>query len=197
MNRIIWVVGTPNGGTSCIAGMLYHLGVDMGQVSEAPTTREYPVFEDQRLRRHSAKRFREYIGMRLVEADGKRAGVKCCSWFWMEDPHPETLPLDVVAIHRPLEHSIRSSLRRNSAPNKTLAAQKAIVKRAGDIGRAWVAKELLLDIHRPVISLKFQQVLDDPVRTAQMLDSKLRLDARGSQIKAAYNFVNSALVHIR
>ena len=194
--KVIWVVGTPNGGTSCVAGVLHHLGVDMGDISLEPTNREYAVFEDRQLATYKTKRFRDYLEQRLATAGGQRVGVKCGAWYWMADPAPETLPVDVVLVNRPVEDSMTSSLRRHSAETQPLEELQRIRRLVGGIGEAWAAKELLTLKVRPALEVSFRHLLLDPQREVERIAARLRLDPRQSQIREAADFVNPAMRHI-
>lgn len=194
--KVIWVVGTPNGGTSCVAGVLHHLGVDMGDVSLAPANREYVVFEDRRLGEYKAKHFRNYLKMRLNTAEGRRVGVKCGAWYWMEDPSPETLPVQVVLVDRPVEDSMKSSLRRHRADTRPLYELQEVRHKVGGIGEAWAAKVLLQLKIEPALRVEFRRLLADPRREVERIAARLRLDPRQSQLARAADFVNPALRHI-
>lgn len=195
--KVIWVVGTPNGGTSCVAGILHHLGVDMGDVSLEPTNREYVVFEDRRLNEYKAKNFRGYLAMRINAAGGlRRVGVKCGAWYWMEDPSPETLPVQVVMVDRPVEDSMRSSLRRHHADTRPLNELQEVRHKVGGIGEAWAAKVLLQLKIEPALRVEFRRLLADPRREVERIAARLRLDPRQSQLAQAADFVNPALRHI-
>lgn len=155
-NPGIYVCGTPRGGTSCVAGILHHLGVDMGEFDPVGPD-GYCTFEDKRasnykrpLGRHagdsvltfmaganSGRDFRAYLAMREEEADGKPWGCKLGTIYPLSDPEPETLPLRWVFVDRPLETCIRSDRAKTKPENP--------IERSMQMAGYWAAKEQFKD----------------------------------------------------
>lgn len=181
-DRVIYVLGTPSGGTSCVAGILHHLGVDMGDVPPPGAHRRpYPTFEDRRCARFKAepteaqkfimqgggRDFRAYLEMRLVEAKkrGTIPGVKIGSAYWLGDPDPASLPVTIVKVDRPLEDSIRSDWRYQQAeytidtrdPDRLLDDQRIL--RAAQMAGYWMAKERLCEMVEPTVTVDFYKLL--------------------------------------
>ncbi len=153
-NPGIYVCGTPRGGTSCVAGILHHLGVDMGQFKpEGPDG--YCTFEDTRAATFTRpmgrypgdhvlaffagadgfRDFRAYLEMREYEAKGTPWGCKLGTNYPLSDPDPATLPVRWVFVDRPLEVSIRSDAAKMKPENP--------VERAMQIAGYWAGKEWL------------------------------------------------------
>jgi len=168
----------------------------MGDISLEPTNREYAVFEDRQLEAYKTKQFREYLEMRLVTAGGQRVGVKCGAWYWMADSTPETLPVHVVLVNRPVEDSMKSSLRRHDLETMPLEELQRIRHLVGGIGEAWAAKEMLTRKIKPTLQVEFRHLLVDPRREVERIAARLRLDPRQSQLRDAADFVNPAMRHI-
>ncbi|GAG08262.1 unnamed protein product, partial [marine sediment metagenome] len=157
MSKVIWVVGTPSGGTSAAAGILHHLGVDMGE--PMPTMRPYLTFEDRNGRRFDrptgedeavalvagpkgGRRFRDYLEWRLEQANGRLCGVKLGASYWMGDPDPATLPVRILKVNRPWESSVNSDAG-YQLMKKFPRSVDEVVARATQMGGYWMAKELI------------------------------------------------------
>jgi hypothetical protein len=87
--KLIVIPAVPSSGTSALAGVLYHLGVDMGSFSleQQENTRGYEMFEDKGIALFCARyedrfqpmqphllgtkcRWRHYVNHRLIESKG-------------------------------------------------------------------------------------------------------------------------------
>lgn len=207
-NRVLWVVGTPNGGTSAVAGVLFHLGVDMGNPPASPP-RTYPTFEDARIGNFRMEDgrydFRGYLEKRIAAAGpGTIPGVKVSSLFWTWYRFPLTLPVVPIFVDRPLELSIRSSHRlweeeRAARLESKIYPEVFLAETAGHIGQLWSAKErlrLLCYKRRfPYVGVNFEELLGRPGEVVRYLVGRLGLPATGEDIANATDFVNPRLVH--
>lgn len=110
-DRLIFVLGTPSGGTSCVAGILHHLGVDMGNPLPEPGVRGYVTHEDRDVSDFIEERdgaepamirqrldLRAYLAHRRELQPSGRLGVKGSALWWLDDTDPASLPLDIVRV---------------------------------------------------------------------------------------------------
>lgn len=209
MDRLIFVLGTPSGGTSAVAGMLSRLGVDMGQ--SIRSRRPYAIFEDRRVRdyacpapegdvtrqiipsqRDTWRDFRAYCEMRLREAHGRPCGVKIGSTAWLGDPDPGSLPIRIVRVRRPLEHSIRSNWKYGKEQG-----QKAI-RRAMQVTGYWACCEELCRIapHLHVHTIDFYALLETPAIHVAGLVHALELEPEREQMRKAAAFIDGRMRNV-
>jgi hypothetical protein len=206
--RLIWIPAVPSSGTSCVAGILHHLGVDMGKVhDEQNFNRGYQMFEDldvglfayipnsdlDRLLNQRV-RFAEYCNFRLAESPPGRIGVKALptAWIWCDDP--KRLPVDVLNVTRPLKDAVDADQKRMSnRPNRVADAQPATafehLKRAGGLTSMDVARDMLLSIHPPKLTLEFYDVLAEPLAAIESICGAFDLQPTDEQIDDALRFV--------
>jgi hypothetical protein len=197
MNKVIWVVGVPNGGTSCVAGMLHHMGVDMGNVAAKPTRRPYRTFECRDRRQFGT--FREYLIARLE--DGQRVGVKHSAASWVDDPHPETLPVQTLYVNRPLDDCIDSGLRlwttdRRESLMEYPNPMRFLIDRGGGIGQWHAAKELLRSVIEPTLEIDFYHILQSSFTAAIQIAHAFEIDAPADKVRKAANFVDPDMRHV-
>jgi hypothetical protein len=197
IDRVIYVAGVPNGGTSCVAGILHHLGVDMGDILLEPRQRSYVTFEDRQFAAYKAPRFREYLEMRLENANGRRVGCKVAAWAWMEDPEPETLPIDVLIVRRPLEASMRSSMRLWTEDRAEQLARQDhprafLADKVAGVGRAFAAVEMLSETIEPILEIDFAAIIQRPALSTGHIAAKLGLVG-----SVASDFIDPSKVHYR
>lgn len=173
-DRLIYVVGAPCSGTSLVAGMLHHLGVDMGEGHWLESSRPYPTFEDARCKEYVAeptpaqefimgggRDFRAYCEMRLREANGRPCGVKIGAAYWLGDPDPKTLPVRLVHVERPLEDAILSDWKYQVAEGREDSAESRIL-RAAQMAGYWGAASSLCRFIRPTMGFEYASDLDLP-----------------------------------
>lgn len=196
-DRVILVLGAPCSGTSCVAGILRHLGVDMGE--PIASDRPYETFEDSRRACQYAaepteaqqfimgggRDFRAYLKFRLAEAreKGTIPGVKIGAAYWLGDPDPASLPVTIVKVDRPLEDSIRSDWRYRYERAKSCVVsgqvitgtpyinQDARILRAAQMAGYWQAKERLCEIIEPAVVVDYRALTDDPTSRLAYLSS--------------------------
>lgn len=201
MNTLIYVLGTPNSGTSCVAGILYHLGVDMGELYDSTRNRGYMTFECQQYRGYRGS-FREYLNIRLRDGEGPQ-GIKCESRAWEGDDSPETLPVRILAVNRPLEDAIASSRRlwqehpfRRSIYDKQEDQEGFLEEKASGIRSAHNAKTRLLAILPAKLELDFYDVLADSAAAVESIRLAFGLVTTPKQIRAAIGSVQPEMRHV-
>lgn len=178
---LVLVVGLDGGGTSAIAGLLHHLGVDMNPSRD--TDRDYAKFEDPGVLRHlgSVQEFNTYARRRLALAKGGVAGVKrprAC--LLGEQPDAHLLECDIVNVVRPVEDCFRTNARYNG---HDFAAVRYTA-------RLWWARERLLSARAPVLSVEFLEAVREPSLAVSRLVSALELDVTDEQATMAEGFVH-------
>jgi hypothetical protein len=213
-DRLIYVVGTPSGGTSAVAGVLHHLGVDMGEYPSEAGMRGYTTFEDIETATfkvtpsgHGSRvvrqrlRMRDYIAYRRErQRRGIRIGTKGSALWWLDEPNPEELPIDIVRVLRPIEHAIRGDARvqqimANDHQSKPAWTPKRRIDRAQAIAATWAAGEMLTEVIEPVISLHFADLVAKPQKIIGELVNALKITPSENQIDAAALFIDPQLRH--
>lgn len=204
-DRLVFVCGTPSGGTSCIAGMLSALGVDMGESSDAPGVRGYVTHEDTAVQRFFSTKpgdgppilrqrmdIRGYLAYRRDRNPEGRIGVKGSALWWLDDPESETLPLDIVRVTRPLEDAIRSDQRILGGVRGPGGTREQLpwdletrVEFAGRIAAAWWGGEELCSLIPPVVTVDYRAVIGDPMEYVYDLVNALKLPADVDSINRA------------
>lgn len=192
---MILVLGVPSGGTSCMAGVLRRLGVDMG-VLDGPRPRPYDTHECSLCYQEvvhpvwpglmpnqepccMVTRFRQYIARRPPTA-----GVKVNELVWMGHcPAVADLGLKVIEITRPLDDCLRS-VARYAGTGVEVSARMGVMAMARDVFRARVA---------PEISVAFPALLRKPELWVGRVAAAAGLSPSGEQVASAVRFVNPAL----
>lgn len=181
-----------------VAGVLHHLGVDMGdvptveQLKRVDTTRHYRGFECQEAIRQFAQlpadatcgqmmhAAGQYIGQRLMSADGP-VGVKLNPLLLLARCDGlERLPLTVVSVGRNLESTFSSDIKYRGVDWER-AAQRGIY----DL--AW--REFVRRVP-PVCHVPYEQAIAAPRLWVWTLMCALGLKPDAAQFEAAIEFVN-------
>jgi hypothetical protein len=205
---LIWVLAVPSSGTSCVAGLLYYLGVNMGQVdNEANRNRGYKMFEDIAIGMFSFSpnsqldrllnqriRLREYCHYRAHVDPPGPIGVKTLPTAWAQDRDPASLPVVVVDVRRPLKDSIDADqARMASRPLRDAKARPGTVfehwGRASGVAAMDVARDQLLSIIPAAVTLDYYEVLEKPMAAIDALCTGLGLNPDGEQIDDALHHV--------
>jgi hypothetical protein len=215
-DKVIYVIGTPNGGTSVVAGVLHHLGVDMGQFPLGPKTRSYTTFEDVQVARFKTPdelkksidtrvpwypiSIRAYLQQRLKDANGKRVGVKHSCLFLLADEEPETLPILPVFVWRDLEKAIRAGQKFwKDERGDVIAEQKHphlfCTHQAGPIARSWVGMQTLREMFPDSTQYYFDNILRNAEDWIKHMVCELDLEVSPEQFQKALEFVNPNLRH--
>jgi hypothetical protein len=206
--RLIWIPAVPSTGTSCVAGLLQHLGVNMGNVrNEENRNRGYEMFEDLDVGRFAyipnsdldrlmsqRVRFKDYCNYRIAESPPGRIGVKALPTAWIYCREPKLLPVDVLDVRRDLEVSVtRDQERMSQRPMRDEEAQPLPVlehlKRAGGLASMWLARDMLLSIHPPKLTLQFDEVREGPMTAIEAICESFHLEPSDKQIDEALRFV--------
>ena len=194
--RLICVAGTGSGGTSCVAGILHHLGVDMGRFMDRTGVRGYTTYEDT-----DAAGFRNglildidaYVQFRMAAEGPWPRGFKWnLNWTrWDVDD----LPLRIVHIRRPLEDSIASDRRifDQLSPDRAL---RAVSERAGRVAQQWLLAHELAAGKNSVTALDFYPLLEERRLHVTALAAALGLPTEGARFNAAVRFVDAGKRHV-
>jgi hypothetical protein len=219
--RIIFIPAIPSSGTSLVAGLLHCLGVDLGRQCppEDLRARGYHMYEDNDMNLFSSQyddqktwnrkeiimerhiRMRDYINFRFIHNTETRVAFKAPATFWMLDPDPASLPLDVVDVRRDLEKSIFADQRTMATrterdPSLSKPHYQHQILRAGSLGACFWARKCLLDIHKPVIQLLFENIIECPEENVNALVTALNLEPTDTQLENAVSFINPKMRHI-
>ena len=179
--RLIWIPAVPSSGTSCVAGILRALGVDMG-ITRKETSRGYEMVEDVELsfftfNQHSELdsllkqriNFRDYLQFRFFKARDRpteRLGVKALASAWMLDQDPLSLPVDILDVDRPLPEVLMSDQRRVAGAAQRNGTEPLSpyrhIARAGGVAAQWMAKLQLYSMLPPKLSISYESVLRNP-----------------------------------
>ena len=196
--KLIMVAGLPSSGTSMVAGVLHHLGVNMGnlptseQEQATATMRHYRGFECEDAKRQIGglpstcgledvfSASQDYIEWRLATATGP-AGVKLnlLAVLGLAD-RLEDLPLAVVHVTRDLETTFESDIKYTGMD----------IKRASNRGLRHLALRQLVRRVRPACVIRYELALGNPDYTVHKLADSLGLAPTGGHMNAAINFVN-------
>jgi hypothetical protein len=214
VSRLIFVTGTPSGGTSAIAGALHYLGVDMGKFPTNPGIRGYATYED--VNTHVFKlnipgqgptilrqglRLRDYIAYRQGHAKkGQRIGVKASALYWMTEQSPGTLPIDWLVVHRPLEDAIESDQRIQAMIAEDRGRNELtpvdLVYRGAAIGGAFAAKDMICQVFDPALELDFYETLESPKDAVILMCEAFGLKPTPEQETAAVKFLDPNMRHV-
>jgi hypothetical protein len=191
---LIVVVGMPSGGTSLVAGLLHHLGVDMGRVAEGvqPGARQYEGFEcldcweggitgafDPAAAQQFMASVVSYCDARRAAATGP-VGVKHNPLVWLGMfSGIGALPIRLVHVRRPLDDVMRSDRRYRGDD----------LGRAGRMGMHWLAMQRLLEQVPPSATLDFGLVRESPAAAIATLVDALALAPGEEQVAGARAFV--------
>ena len=206
-HKLIVVLGLDGGGTSIIAGTLWHLGVDMGKIAQDPKTfdwshnsgrpRNYLKYEDEdaQYRMHEGEKNNtydsqklvynmwEYIDKRQDAAQGKPYGVKHPGIVMVgsRTEQLQKMPIRCVYIHRPLEDVFKSNIR-DLGPENYMQAQL--------LGLRIYCLELFLKSLPPVATFEFDEVLAHPRQAIFTLMKALDLKPDPKEMNRAMKFID-------
>lgn len=193
MKRIIMVAGLPSGGTSVVAGILHHLGVDMGRVRSDEETlaaartlksaRHYRGYECTVL----AKMFstsspyrvvREYVQRRCERPAGFKSNL-CVLLGNSLDPI-ETLPISVLHVTRDLQDTFESDIKYTG--NDTDRAQLR--------GLLHLGLTRLVERIPPTLTLSYEEILRDRYGTVTSIIRAFGLSASADTVDQAAQFID-------
>lgn len=193
-NRLILVAGLPSGGTSMVAGTLYHLGVDMGSLTLAASgRRNYLGFECETARRdigglpadasHETigQAFEQYLDKRLAEANGKPYGVKLNLLALLGAySRLEQLPIVVVHVRRDMERAFASDIR-YTGEGYARAAWRGMY----DLGLRQLVQRV-----PPACTVQYEDAIANPRQAVNLLKEALRLTVTFRQYETAIEFID-------
>lgn len=199
--KMIMVVGMPSGGTSLVAGLLHHLGVDMGRFERGVPEgrRHYEGFEcldcwegaishafDASQSQAFMQSVVQYIARRSAAAIGP-FGVKHnpLLWLGMFDGI-EQLPLRIVQVRRPLDEVMTSDRRYRGDD----------VARAARMGVSYLGMNRLVERIQPVLELTFAGIIQNPDQSVESLIEAFGLSPDYGQIESARDFVQPSMKHV-
>lgn len=207
--KVIWIPAVPSSGTSVVAGILAHLGVDMGVTQTMNQTRGYSMFEDIEVQMfvwqpnapldrllNQRHRFRQYLNYRLWKNPTGRLGVKALAtaWIWDDFLDPASLPVETLDVRRPVEDSLISDQERMAARIERNAEELPAtvwehVGRGSGLAGNWVAREMIYKFHPPRYSLDFYDLLEHPLKHIEGIAGAFELEPSDEQIDSALHFV--------
>ncbi len=202
---VVAVVGPQRSGTSCVAGVLSHLGIPMGKSWQEGPGNPKGFFEDRGLRRIHVQSFYEIWDDRRKNTfaervdllrqwlqrrsrDGPLIGGKNPHMCIMVPEMCEAWPRWVaIATDRPAHESARSMKRLKHLPlaDKIKGIQKAINQRDRDLS------ELLV----PTLRVPYAELIRDPQTLIAGMIDFLGIHPTEAQIAQAVAHVDPALNH--
>lgn len=202
--RMIFVPAVPSSGTSMVAGVLHHLGVNMGNcLSEKwKKRRGYEQYEDLDIGMFTWKenspmdhlvnqriRFLDYLNYRYMTQKG-RLGVKTLPTVWMHNLKPEAWPIDVLDVRRPLEEALerdieRLARRKERTPEWTPSTSWEVMARYGGVASMHWARERLLDFHPAKLTVNYEEFKEDAPNWIEKIVEVFELTPNDYQMTSA------------
>jgi len=202
--RMIVIPAVPSSGTSMVAGVLHHLGVNMGNCESARWTkmRGYEQYEDLDVGQFTYKvngpmdhlvnqriRFLHYLNYRYATQKG-RLGVKTLPTIWMGDEHPERWPVDILDVRRPLLTSLerdmeRMALRIEREPGATPFTAWESLARFGGLASMYWAREALLKFHPAKLTVDYDEFRSNAPGHIEQIVEVFELEPTDYQMTAA------------
>ena len=206
--RLIWVPAVPSSGTSCISGILHHLGVNMGKIDDPENfNRGYQMYEDvdvglfayipnsdsDRMLKQ-AVRFDQYCNYRISESPPGPIGAKVLPTAWAYCQDPTRLPVDILSVERPIEDVLNADQERMAdRPRRKPGATPATIQehwnRASGTAAMWLARNQLIAMHPPKLTLQFYDVLEDPQAAVDAICEAFGLTPTDEQLSEAVRSV--------
>ena len=192
-DKIILVAGLPSGGTSLVAGVLHHLGVDMGEVAtHAYGSRNYLGFECEIAKREFGglpsdaspdtmlATAQSYFDKRLAAAYGP-VGVKLNILILLgQCKGVEALPIKVVHVKRNLEDTFASDIK-YTGEDMGRAATRGML----DLGLRQLVRKV-----SPAAVIEYETSIREPRLTVEVLVAALQLNPTPGQVEAAIAFID-------
>jgi hypothetical protein len=147
-------------------------------------------------------RLRDYIAFRQKhQKPGQRIGFKAGARLWIDEPDPEELEMDVVLVHRPLEHAILSDQRiwtliPKQRPDKEPLTPRGFLNRAAHIAKDWSAKNLLRYAVGLKAEIEYYDLLEDPQMQLMVLCDALDLQPTEEQMRSAILFIDPEMRNV-
>lgn len=193
-DKFIAVLSAMSTGSNMVAGLLHHLGCDMGAEPAVkghrkfkrlepklplPVTRELKGDVEEKQKKYIEK-LRKYIEERRDEANGRPFGAKHPSYsFVLIHPDARDLPIRLVNIKRDHNDILDSLLDKGPL-------RRNIVKAGG----IHMLNQYLVESWKPEITLHFDEVRSNPEETINKLCESLQLNPTDEQLKAAKEWIH-------
>lgn len=222
-DKLILIPAVPSSGTSALAGVLSHLGVDMGKLDSEGSLKKrgYEMYEDTDLWKfcvvknreagdYTGKlqltqfRFRSYINHRLIQQEkhGNPVGAKIPAVLCLHDPEPEDLPIVTLNIHRGFEQCLvsdRSTMIRQGVYEKLGGDLSTVlafnIARSGDMGACVAGKMDLYKYHEPVVNITFDELVAKRAEIVPSIAKALDLSPTDDQLMSAIDFLDKDKKH--
>jgi len=202
--RMIFVPAVPSSGTSMVAGVLHHLGVNMGNCASnrLAKRRGYEQFEDLDVSMFGWKpdgsgdslmgqrfRFLEYMNYRYMTQEG-RLGVKSLPTVWMYNQRVEAWPIDVLDVRRPLMTALekdinRLATRKERTPEWTPFTGPQVMARYGGVAAMHWARERLIEFHPPKLTVEYDEFRKDAPTWIEKIVEVFELNVNDFQMTSA------------
>lgn len=220
--ELILIPAVPSSGTSALAGVLYHLGVNMGVINaeENMKKRGYVMFEDAdtwkycslayedpddkvlgRLSR-TTFRVRSYINYRFINDPPGPIGAKIPGVLCTHDPDLSSLPIITLDVYRHFEKCVASDRKTmfklgryddiKDSPELITHFNKL---RAADLGACVAGKMDILTNHDPLVSVTFDELVANKEEIVPKIAETLELESTEEQIQAAVDFLDKDKKH--
>ena len=176
--KVLCVAGIPSGGTSCMAGTLLRLGVDLGKCityerRAQSRRRNYDTYECQQRRRFS--NLQEYIQHRLTTL-GRHAWKGGC---WKISPEefllPDPIPIEFISVTRDINR-IKISCKRYHDGLFQPIFQRSLTQ--------------LYQVHPPLLTVKYEDLVSNPEEQIVRMIDVLNLSPTDQQIQEALTFID-------
>ena len=196
--RCILVIGIDRSGTSCVAGILYHLGINMGEKLYGPMkTNPKGHFEDQSFRSTHVKH-EQWVKKRVKEAQGlkiwglKHPKLSRCGEKMVRLLKEQKVDVRVITTERGLGSVSRSMQARNPNMKRNWKdnALRAFNRWKDTVSRLTV----------PIMKVRYDDLIDYPgMKVKDIVDFCFEglTQPTKKQIKAAIDFVDPKLRHWR
>ena len=188
--KLIVIPAVPSSGTSALAGVLHHLGINMGVYSleNQEQKRGYQMFEDKEIGLFCSQfspehipmapklmsircRWRHYVNHRFMGSDGPQ-GCKLPATLMIQDDDITSLPVVYLDVTRPLEDSISSDIKKivkkgEYDRNDIRSVQTLHMIRSADIAANWWVKKEIFAQVEPELSLTFKELVTHPRKSVE------------------------------
>lgn len=217
MGRCVLVLGAPRSGTSCVSGVLHHLGVNMGMghLGKGNAWNQRGYYEDLRWQKLNKQITGERYGHEQPKAISKKqsesykALAELCdtNYLWgIKDPRlcftaqfiwPWLADARIVSVERPAEAAAVSLMRHSQGNYKGRYAMNG--KEARALIDLWneARENRLRQFWGPVLRVQYQELVDRPDEGVDALARFAFHGIRGPSPdrQAAVKFIEPGLMH--
>lgn len=199
--KLILIPAVPSSGTSALAGVLHHLGVNMGAIDGdgslkkrgyemyedtdvwkfcAVMQKDHPFHESVGKLSRTALRLRSYINYRFMNDPPGPIGAKIPAVLCLYDPDVPSLPIITLDVWRLFERCLVSDqkiMMNMGRFEKIKDSWEAVCHfrklRAGDLGACVEAKMNLFNYHTPIFQIQFDDLVAKSEECVNNLVEKL------------------------